>query len=323
MSLPPSIQKRLTLPAMVAPMFLCSGVDLVAESCKAGLIATLTRNHCRTDAEFEAQITTVRERLADFAEAHPNRRIGPLAANISLRMDRDSLRNSLDICRKHRVEIVVTTAADPAPFVDFVHDWGALLYHDVTTMRFAEKAIVAGVDGIIAIGTGGGGHSGNISHLSFIPHIRSIFSGTIIAAGAIGNGSAIRAMELLGADLSYIGTRFIATQESSAPDAYKALLVSQTVADLVYTGLVNKVPAMWMLESLRQSGVEVEQLLSGERPPAEAIPPTVKPWRDLWSAGQSIGLIEDIPTVADLVVRLRDEYRRAAQMPCAYPVDSP
>lgn len=304
---------------MVAPMFLCSGVDLVVEGCKAGLIATLTRNHCRTDDEFEAQIVATVGQLAAFRESHSGAPIGPLAANLSLRMDREGLRNSLDICRRHGVEIVVTAAGDPAALTAEVHDWGGLVFHDATSMRFAEKAIEAGVDGIIAIGAGGGGHSGNISHLTFIPQVRAIFDGVIVAAGAIAHGSAIRAVEILGADLAYIGTRFIATKESLAPDEYKQLLLSQTSADLVYTSAVNGVPAMWMLESMRRRGVRLDELLKGILPALEAIPVSVKPWRDLWSAGQGIGLIDDIPRAADLIARLKAEYVQALQTPCAFP----
>jgi nitronate monooxygenase len=303
---------------MVAPMFLCTGVDLVTEGCKAGLIAALTRNHCRTDEEFEGQIKTVKERLSAFQELNPQCRIGPLAANLSLRMERNALRNSLNICRLYGVDIVVTAGGNPSLLVGAVHDWGGLIYHDATSMKFAEKAIAAGVDGIIAIGAGGGGHSGNISHLTFIPQVRAIFGGTIIAAGAIAHGAAIRAVEILGADLAYVGTRFIATRESIAPDEYKALLLSETPAELVYTGAVNGVPAMWMLESMRRNGVQMEELLRGGPSASQAIPASVKPWRDLWSAGQGIGLIHDIPSVADLVARLRDEYMRSVMVPSAF-----
>jgi len=320
MSIPQAIEERLLLPVMVAPMFLCSSVDLVSESCKAGLIGTLTRNHCRSDDEFEGQVAEVRNRLAAFEENNPGKVAGPLAANISVNEMPDARRAALETCRRHSVDIVVTAGGDPTAMAAMVHDWGGRIFHDVTAIRFAEKAIAAGVDGVIAIGAGGGGHSGVLSHLSFVPQLRAMFDGTIVAAGAIASGAAIRAMEILGADLVYMGTRFIATQESMAFDEYKEMLVSQMPADLVYTAAVNGVPAMWMLESMRRNGVQVEALLSGSLPASEAIPADVTPWRNLWSAGQGVGLIHDIPHVAELAERLRDEYACAVNLPCTYPL---
>ena len=216
MALPDAWRARLALPAMVAPMFLVSGVELVVASCGAGLIGTLTRNHCRSDEEFEDQLVRVNAALDRMREANPERRIGPLAANVSIGMAPEARRNALDACRSHRVDVVVTAGGNPAPVAEMVHGWGGRIFHDVTSIRFAEKAIAAGVDGLIAIGAGGGGHSGVISHLVLVPQIRRIFGGTIVMAGAIADGAAIRAAEILGADLAYLGTRFIATRESLA-----------------------------------------------------------------------------------------------------------
>ncbi len=315
MTLPAGFRERMVLPAMVAPMFLVSGVELAIASCKAGLIGSLTRNHCRDDAEFEAQLSAVNAALTRSREAEPARRIGPLAANVSIGMPPDTRAAALDACRRHGVDLLVTAGGDPAPVTAMVHDWGGTIFHDVTTLRFAEKAIAAGVDGVVAIGAGGGGHSGTLSHLALVPQIRAMFGGTIVMAGAIASGAAIRAAEVLGADLAYLGTRFIATQESLAPDEYKAMLVSGSPADLLYTAAINGLPAMWMAESMRQQGLDPGNLPLPRGHGSGHLPPQVKPWKTLWSAGQGIGLIDDIPPVAELVERLRAQYRIAAATP--------
>ena len=188
--------------------------------------------------------------------------------------------------------------------------------HDVTSLRFAEQAIAAGADGLTCIGAGGGGHSGVISHLALIPKIRAMYDGTILMAGAIGNGAAIRAAEVLGADLAYVGTRFIATQEAGAADAYKDFLVSETSVGLRYTGGLGGAPANWIVESLRRVGLDPDNLPLPDQPRSyDHLPENARPWRDVWSAGQSIDLIEDIPTVAELCGRLRREYIAACATP--------
>jgi nitronate monooxygenase len=198
-----------------------------------------------------------------------------------------------------------------------VHDFGGKVFHDITSLRFAEKAIAAGADGLNCIGAGGGGHSGTISHLALIPRIRAIYDGTIVMAGAVSTGAVIRAAEVLGADLAYLGTRFIATQESDAPEEYKQLLVSETSTDLTYTGDIAGVPANWMLESIRRVGLDPDNLPkpTGRGMRHDHLPQGVTPWLNLWSAGQGVDLIDDIPTVAELVARLRREYVAACEAP--------
>lgn len=315
MSLPAALRNRLVLPAMAAPMFLVSGVDLAIACCAAGVIGSLTRNHCRDEAEFDAQLGAVKDALDRLRENGSGRPIGPLAANVSVGMEPAARSAALAACRRHGVDVVVTAGGDPGGVVAEATDGGALLFHDVTSLRFAEKAIAAGVDGVVAIGAGGGGHSGAISHLALVPQIRAIFAGTIVMAGAVANGAAIRAAEVLGADLAYLGTRFIATREAMAPEAYKAMLVADGSADLVYTPAINGVPAMWLASSLRAQGLDPANLPHGAGRGSGHLPPHVKPWLNLWSAGQGIGLIEDVPPVAELVERLVAEYRAAAAIP--------
>lgn len=315
MALAPEIRDRLTLPAVAAPMFLCSGVELAAAACNAGVIGSLTRNHCRDVEEFEAQLKGVAERVARFSDMNPGCKIGPLAVNISTHIVGDDMRAHLALCKRYGARIVITSVGDPTATVPLVHEAGLLHFHDATTIRFAEKAIAAGVDGIIAIGAGGGGHSGILSHLAFIPQVRAMFDGTIVLAGAVSNGATIRAAEILGADLAYLGTRFIATREAAAPEEYKAMIVEGHAADVIYTDAVNGMPAMWLKTSLRANGLDPNNLPKPLKRGTEHLPEGVKPWKTVWSAGQGIGLIHDIPSVAELVRRLQEEYVAACATP--------
>jgi nitronate monooxygenase len=315
MALANSIRENLTIPVICAPMFLVTGPALVREACLAGVIGGLPRQNARSFEEFESWVDGVRRALDEVAAREPARRIAPMAVNLNTRLPADELARNLAVCGRNGVEIIITAAGDPTEMVKRVHDWGGKVFHDVTSLRFAEKAIAAGVEGLTCIGAGGGGHSGTISHLALIPRVRQMFNGTIIMAGAVSTGAVVRAAEVLGADLAYIGTRFIATQESDAPEAYKKLLVSETSSDLLYTGKVAGVPANWMTESIRQNGLDPLDL---PEPKAkgmshEHLPANVRPWKTLWSAGQGIDLINDVPTVAELVRRLRAEYVEACR----------
>lgn len=317
MALDEPFRSRLTLPAVCAPMFLVSGPELVAAACKAGLIGALPRQNARSIEIFGGWLREIRADLDRHAELHPGARIGPIAVNLATRFDEDELAANLELCSRYGVEIIISAQGNPAELARRVHDWGGVILHDVTSLRFAEKAIQAGVDGMTCIGAGGGGHSGTISHLVLIPKIRAMFDGIIVMAGAVTTGAAIRAAEILGADLSYMGTRFIATRESRAADAYKAMLVAGTSADLLYTPDIAGVAANWMTESMRAVGLDPTNLPKAAvgKIGYSHLPEGVKPWKNLWSAGQGIDLIDDIPTVAELVVQLRREYVAACEIP--------
>ena len=226
MSLDANIRSSVCLPVICAPMFLVSGPDLVREACKAGIMAGLPAQNSRNIEEFEAWLRDISVSLTEHAAT--GARIGPLAVNFGARLPVDELPGYLNICSRHGVTYLITVGRDPTAIVERAHDVGMKVFHDITSIRFAEKAIKAQVDGLTCIGAGGGGHSGTISHLALIRKVRTLFDGTIIMAGAISDGATIRASEILGADLAYMGTRFIATVESMAPQAYKDMLVSQT-----------------------------------------------------------------------------------------------
>jgi nitronate monooxygenase len=317
MALDPKLRASLTLPAICAPMFMVTGPALVREACKAGVIGGLPRQNARTFETFEAWLAGIRADLDRHRAENPEARIAPVAVNLATRLPPDELKAHLEVCRRYGVEIVISVAGDPSELIARVHDWGGKVFHDVTSLRFAEKAIAAGADGLTCIGSGGGGHSGTISHLALIPRIRAMYDGVIVLAGAVSTGAVIRAGEILGADLAYLGTRFIATQESDAPQAYKELLVSQSSSGLMYTGRIAGVPANWLTESMRLVGLDPENLPEpqGRGMRHDHLPEGVRPWINLWSAGQGIDLIEDIPTVAELVRRLRREYVAACEVP--------
>jgi nitronate monooxygenase len=315
MALAQELRDRLTLPVFAAPMFLCSGTALAIACCKAGIIGSLTRNHCRDLDELKAQLKTVSDALARFADEHPACKIGPLAVNISPNFGNAEMAAHLATCRYYGARIIVTSVGDPTLNAPLIHDAGMLHFHDATTLRFAEKAVAAGVDGIIAISAGGGGHAGQISPLAFIPQLRAMFDGTLVMAGAIGTGGAIRAAEILGADLAYMGTRFIATTESAAPDAYKNMLVESSVTDVIYTKAVNGLPASWLKPSLRSIGLDPDNLPVPDGRGTDHLPAGKKPWRDIWSGGQGIGLIHDSPDVTELIRRLQQEYIAACAIP--------
>ncbi len=315
MALTEALRKRLTLPAFAAPMFLVSGTDLAIACCRAGIVGSLTRNHMRDLEEMEAQLRTVRADLDRFADAHPGKVIGPLAMNISPTFSQEEFRRHLESCRRYGVDIIVTSVGDPTLNAPLVQEYGMLHFHDATTIRFAEKAAAAGADGIVCIGAGGGGHAGTISHLAFVPAVRAFYDGMIVMAGAISTGAAIRAAEALGADLAYLGTRMIATRESTAPEAYKAMLVEGGVTDVIYTRGVNGLPASWLKASLRSIGLDPDALFIPEGRGTDHLPAGKTPWRDIWSGGQGIGLIHDLPTVAKLVRRLQEQYVGACAAP--------
>lgn len=314
MALDPALRSTLTLPAVCAPMFLVSGPALVREACKAGLIGGLPRANVRTLEQFERWLAAIRIDLDAHADRHPGARIGPLAVNLAANMPYADTQTHLDLLDKYRVQIVISAMGNPAELIKQVHARGGIVFCDVTSVQFAEKAAAAGADGLTCIGAGGGGHSGTISHLALIPRIRQFFDGTIILAGAVASGAAIRAAEILGADLAYLGTRFIATQEAAAAPEYKQMLVDGASSALRYTDAVSGVAANWLVESMRQLGLDPDDLPAPRGAMRhDHLPAHIKPWKNLWSAGQGVELIDNVPTVAELVRTLRAEYVAACR----------
>lgn len=312
MSLDPALRASLVLPAICAPMMLASGPELVLAACRAGIMAGLPRHNARDQEEFAGWLAQIGAALD--ADRAPEAVTGPMAVNITTKRPLAEILPDLDLCVAHGVRHFITALGNPTDLARAIHDRGGTIYHDVTSLRFAEKAITAGVDGLICIGSGGGGHSGTLNALAFLPKVRAMWDGPIVFAGSVSTGAGIRAAEVLGADLVYLGTRFIATRESRAPAAYKAMLVEHGSTDLAFSPGVTGVAANWLRPSLAARGIDLDGLAPAT-PDYDHLPENVRPWRDLWSAGQGIDLIDDVPDVATLVSRLRREYVAACAIP--------
>lgn len=309
MSLPALLENRLRLPLVTAPMFLVSAPSMVLASCNAGVVGSFPALNQRESAGFAAWLDEIAAGLtADAA---------PYAVNLIVHGSNPRLQADLAICVEKKVPIVITSLGAVKEVVDAVHSYGGLVFHDVTTRRHAEKAAEAGVDGLIAVAAGAGGHAGTWSPFALVAEIRQFFDKTLLLAGCLNHGHEILAAQLLGADLAYLGTRFIATQESQASTAYKQMLLDARAADIIHTPAVSGVPASFMRQSLEAAGYDLARLNDkadvnyGEK--LKPVSDEAKAWKTVWSAGQGVGDIHDLPTVAELVERLDREYRAALQ----------
>lgn len=297
------------VPVMCAPMFLVSYPELVLAAARANIAAACSASSARSASEYGEWLDRFESELGDFRR-RTGRATGPIAANISLRASKSGAAGRFEAelmeCKSRRVPLVITINGAPQDVVKEVHDWGGMVFHDVTTVRHAEKAAQAGVDGMVLICAGGGGHSGMLNPFTFVTAVRRFFDGYIVLAGGLSSGHEVRAARALGADICYMGTRFIATQESGAPADYKRMLGDSRAHDLVYTPFfTHGVPANMLRKSVARVGYDPSHLPAiGAGEPREGI----KAWRDVWAAGQSVELIDEIPTVAELVDRIEEEY---------------
>lgn len=313
MSLPASLEQRLRLPLVAAPMFLVSNPALVAACCNSGIVGSFPALNQRDSSGFRAWLEELDTQLtADAA---------PFAVNLIVHGSNPRLQADLAICVERQVPIVITSLGAVKEVVDAVHGYGGLVFHDVTTRRHAEKAAEAGVDGLIAVAAGAGGHAGTWSPFALVAEIRQFFDKTLLLAGCLNHGHEILAAQMLGADLAYMGTRFIATQENDASAAYKQMLLQARAADIIHTPAVSGVPASFMRQSLEQAGYDLARLQDkGAINYGEKLKPLndeAKAWKTVWSAGQGAGGIEDLPSVTELVTRLDNEYRTALQQAAA------
>lgn len=309
MSLPALLEQRLRLPVVAAPMFLVSNPQLVLACCNSGIVGSFPALNQRESSGFKAWLDEINAGLLPDA--------APYAVNLIVHNTNPRLQADLAICVEQRVPIVITSLGAVKEVVDAVHSYGGLVFHDVTTRRHAEKAAEAGVDGLIAVAAGAGGHAGTWSPFALVAEIRQFFDKTLLLAGCLNHGHEILAAQLLGADLAYLGTRMIAVQENDAPDAYKDMILSAKAADIVHTPAVSGVPASFMRQSLEAGGFDLTKLQDkgavnyGEK--LKPINDEAKAWKTVWSAGQGVGDISDLPSVAELVKRLDNEYRAALQ----------
>ncbi|QXH52025.1 nitronate monooxygenase family protein [Pseudomonas fakonensis] len=305
MPLPASLEQRLRLPLVAAPMFLISNPQLVLACCAHGVVGSFPALNQRDSAGFKAWLEEIEAGLAQLQAP------APYAVNLIVHPSNPRLQADLALCVEHRVPIVITSLGAVKEVVDAVHAYGGLVFHDVTTRRHAEKAAEAGVDGLIAVAAGAGGHAGTWSPFALVAEIRQFFDKTLLLAGCLNHGHELLAAQLLGADLGYMGTRFIATRESHAQDEYKQMILGAAAADIVHTPAVSGIPASFLRQSLEQAGYDLATLKSHEAGKLKPLDEEAKAWKTVWSAGQGVGGIDDLPTTEELIQRLEGEYQAA------------
>jgi nitronate monooxygenase len=295
-------------------MFIVSTPALVIAQCKAGIVGSFPALNARPASLLDDWLAQITAELSAYSAKHPELPVAPFAVNQIVHASNDRLEHDLALCVKHRVPIIITSLRPPAEVVAAVHAYGGVVFHDVINLRHAQKAAEQGVDGIIAVCAGAGGHAGVLSPFALVKEIRSVFSGTLILAGAMSTGADVLAAQALGADLAYLGTRFIATEEANASPAYKQMLVASRAEEIVYTPLFSGVAGNYLRASVIQAGFDPDRLPEATKNAmnfASTGTAERKAWKDIWSAGQSVSGIQDILAVQDLVARMAEEYAAA------------
>lgn len=313
MPLPDRLARALALPVIASPMFIVSGPDLVIAQCLGGIVGSFPALNARPKEALGDWLTRIEEALAAARAAEPDRIVAPYAVNQIVHASNDRLEHDLAVCADHRVPIIITSLRAPDAVVAAVHGWGGLVFHDVTTVRHAEKALEAGVDGLILVCAGAGGHAGTLSPFALVGEVRRFYDGPIILSGAITTGAAILAAQAMGADLAYMGTRFIATEEANAAPAYKEMIVGTSAADVIYTPFFTGVPGNYLKPSVAAAGLDPNALPESDKTKMNFGSGTTKAWRDIWGAGQGVGTIDDAPPAAQVIARLKAEYAAARE----------
>ena len=313
MALPPVLRDRLRLPLIAAPLFIISTPELVIAQCKAGVVGSFPALNARPAALLDEWLCRITEELAAWDRAHPETPAAPFAVNQIVYKTNDRLEHDLDLCVKHRVPIVISSLGARSEVNDAVHGYGGVTLHDVINVRHARKAVEKGADGLIAVAAGAGGHAGAQSPFALIQEIRHWFDGPVALSGAIATGRALLAAQVMGADLGYVGSAFIATEEANATDGYKQMIVDSAASDVVYTNLFTGVHGNYLGGSVRAAGLDPDKL-------AELDPAVMnfgseggkaKAWKDIWGSGQGVGAVSAVVPVAELVDRLAREYAAA------------
>jgi nitronate monooxygenase len=310
----PTVLQDLSLPVIASPMFIASGPALVAAQCKAGIVGSFPALNARPAEQLDVWLTRLQRELGDYQEAHPDKKVGPIAVNQIVHQSNDRLAHDVEVCVKHQVPIIISSLrAPPQEMLDAVHAYGGIVMHDVVSIRHAEKALEAGVDGLILVAAGAGGHAGALSPFALVGEVRKFFDGPIALSGAIATGDAILAAQAMGADLAYIGSRWLATKESNVSDAYREAIVDSAAADIVYTNLFTGVHGNYLKKSIVAAGLDPENLPVSDKSKMSFGSGSAKAWRDIWGAGQGVGLMDDVPTVAEMVERLKAQYQAARE----------
>ena len=322
MALPAALQ-HLSLPVIGAPLFIASCPALVIAQCKAGIVGSFPALNARPAEMLEQWLQDIEQALAEHRAAHPDAVIGPIAVNQIVHQSNDRLAHDVEVCVKHRVPVIISSLrAPPKEMLDAIHSYGGIVLHDIISIRHAHKALEAGVDGLILVASGAGGHAGGLSPFALVGEVRKFFDGPIALSGSIASGDAILAAQSMGADFAYIGSRWLATQEANTSENYRQAIVESTAADIVYTNLFTGVHGNYLKKSIINAGLDPDNLPEADKTAMNFSSASgAKAWRDIWGAGQGVGLMEDVPAVADVVARLKQEYSAARQrvMASAFP----
>lgn len=305
------LYSQMTLPVICSPMFIVSNPQLVIAQCASGVVGSFPALNARPQSQLDDWMLEVREGLDAVRNDNPQARIAPFAVNQIVHHSNDRLDADLAVCERHRVSLIITSLRAPGEVVDGVHAWGGKVFHDVTTLRHAEKALEAGVDGLILVCAGAGGHAGALSPFALVSEVRKIFDGPLALSGAIGTGRGILAARAMGADFAYMGTRFIASAEANADPAYKEMIVQSRASDILYTPYFTGIPGNYLRPSIVAQGLDPANLPAPEPASSNFGSTRVKPWKHVWGAGQGVGGIDEVRPAADIVASLRSEYDAA------------
>ncbi len=305
--------KDLSLPAIAAPMFLISGPKLVIECCKNGIVGTFPALNQRTSEGFEEWLIEIKTALAAF-EKETGKKAAPFGVNLIVHPTNPRLEADIKLCVKHKVPLIITSLGAVSQVVDAIHSYGGLVFHDVIKKRHAQKAAGAGVDGLILVAAGAGGHAGTINPMTLVAEIKKFYDKTIILSGCISTGRDIASALQMGADLAYMGTRFINVEESKAPEEYRKMIVESGASDVVYTASISGVHANFLGASLKAAGITEEDLKKDAKIDfGKELDTEAKAWKTIWSAGQGVATIENVISVSELVNTLKSEFKSAIE----------
>lgn len=314
MPIPASLNRNLALPVICAPMFIVSNPDLVIAQCKSGIIGSFPALNARPKELLDDWLTRIKTELAADPQA------APFAVNQIIHPSNERLEHDMALCVKHEVPLIITSLSAPTQIVPHVHAYGGKVFHDVISVRHAEKALEAGVDGLILVCAGAGGHAGTLSPFALVGEIRKFYDGPIALSGSITNGQSILAAQAMGADLAYIGTRFIATAEANAAEAYKQAIIDSAAKDVVYTPYFTGVHGNYLKKSIVAAGLDPENLPERDKTAMNfGGSSAAKAWKDIWGAGQGVGTIEDVKPAAEVIARMKSEYQAARLALCSQP----
>ncbi len=313
MSLPPFLAQKLRLPVIAAPLFIISNPDLVLAQCKAGVVGSFPALNARPKALLDEWLARITGELAEYDAAHPDAPAAPFAVNQIVHRSNDRLEHDLALCVKYKVPLVITSLGARAEVFEAVHSYGGTVLHDVITVAFARKAIEKGADGLVAVAAGAGGHAGTTSPFALISEIRAWFDGPLALSGAISNGGAILAAQAAGADVAYIGSAFIATEEANAAAEYKQAVVESEASDIIYSNLFTGVHGNYLKSSIVAAGLDPEALAVSDPSAMDFGSGSAKAWRDIWGAGQGVGRVDSVVPAASRIAQWSREYQAARE----------